>query len=359
VLTYPDLLPPTADSVLTPLLPPPSIDYADPDLESTRVLNVQIGVERAVDSHLSISALYTHNRSENLRTGGFFSTPWDRNVSCDPGTVEGCRITATSAFIPASQFDQFGRTIDGFNLPRLDPGLGIANAISSFGKARYHALLLQVKHTFNEHFQFGVNYTVSHNEDNASSDRDTDAFNGPSDPFKFLELDYGRSQLDIRSRLSAFGYFELPGDIQFSTIVASHSGRAFPVWSGLCSDPGVVAPVGMAGVTGSGYQFQDALQCSNNFNPIRPVVDGVLLPRYPIRNEGLFNWDVRAGKAFSVGAENVKLRLTVEVFNLTDAKNFFTNPTAARNAILDDPTFRRRDQFVSTRSAQLGLQLQW
>ncbi|MDA2913520.1 TonB-dependent receptor, partial [Acidobacteriia bacterium AH_259_A11_L15] len=156
-LSYPDL------AVVTPfvesLLPPPAIDYADPDLESVRVLNIQIGVEREIVPDLSISGTYTYNRSENLRTGGFFSTPWDRNVFCDPATVTGCVITATSATIPASQFDQFGRTIDAFNLPRLDPGLGITNAITSFGKARYHAFLLQVKKTFSDRFQFGINYT--------------------------------------------------------------------------------------------------------------------------------------------------------------------------------------------------------
>ena len=359
VLTYPDLLPSAADETLTALLPPPAIDYADPDLEIVRVFNFQVGVEREIVPNLSISATYTNNRSENLRTGGFFSTPWDRNVFCDPATVTGCQIAATSAFIPASQFDQFGRTIDAFNLPRLDPGLGIANAISSFGKGRYHAFLLQVKKTFNDRFQLGINYTVSRNSDNASSDRDTDAFNGPSDPFKFLELDLGRSQLDIRSQLSAFGYFLLPADIEFGTIIAARSGRAFPVWSSLCSDPGVVAPFGFGGVTGLGFQFQDAFQCSNNLNPIRPVVGGELLPRYPIRNDYLFNWDIRFGRALPLGTDRLKLRVTFEIFDLTNTKNFFTNPTAARNAILGDPTFRQKDQFVSTRSAQFGLKLEW
>ena len=359
VLTYPELLPSAADATLTALLPPPAIDYADPNLQSVRVLNFQGGVEREIIPSLSISATYTHNSSENLRTGGFFSTPWDRNVFCDPVTVAGCKINANSAFIPASQFDKYGRTIDAFNLPRLDPSLGITNAISSFGKGRYDALLVQVKKTFNHHFQMGINYALSTNKDNTSSDRDTNAFNGPSDPFKFLQLDYGRSQLDIRSHLSAYGYFVLPGNVHFSTILTARSGRAFPVWGSLCSDPGVVAPSGLGGTTGMGYQFQDAQQCSNNFDPVRPIVDGELLPRYPIRNDGLFNWDVRFGRAFPLGTNRLKLRVTFEVFDLTDTKNFFTSPTAARDAILGDPTFRQKNQFASTRSAQVGLKLQW
>ncbi|HXH49853.1 MAG TPA: TonB-dependent receptor [Terriglobia bacterium] len=359
VLTYPDLLPSAADATLAALVPPPAIEYADPNLQSVRVLNFQAGVEREIVPSLSVSATYTQNRSENLRTGGFFSTPWDRNVFCDPATIAGCQINATSAFIPGSQFDQYGRTIDAFNLPRLDPGLGIANEISSFGKGRYHALLVQVRKAFSDRFQLGINYSVSGNKDNASSDRDTDAFNGPSDPFKFLVLDYGRSQLDIRSHLTAYGYFVLPWDLHFSTIFTARSGRAFPVWGSLCSDPGVVAPFGLGGATGMGFQFQDAQQCSNNFDPIRPVVSGELLSRYPIRNDGLFNWDIRLGRAFPLGTDRLKLRVTFEVFDLTDRKNFFTSPTAARDAILGDPTFRQRNQFVSTRSAQIGLKLDW
>ncbi|MEE8199855.1 MAG: hypothetical protein V3R29_01685, partial [Candidatus Acidoferrales bacterium] len=139
--------------------------------------------------------------------------------------------------------------------------------------------------------------------------------------------------------------------------IAARSGRAFPVWSSLCSDPGVVAPFGFAGVTGLGFQFQDCFQSSNNFNPIRPVVGGELLPRYPQRNDNLVNWDIRFGRAFPLGTERLNLRVTFEVFNVTNSENFFTNPTLGRNAILGDTDFRRKDSFISTRAAQFGLKL--
>lgn len=334
-LSYPDILPSTGDPCAS--AGPPSIDYVDPDFESARVFNIQFGVEREILPDLSISATYTHNRSENLRTGGFFSTPWDRNL--DPTGVT---------------FDAFGRTIGAFNLPRLDPTIDNANAIASFGKARYHALILQVKKTYRQRYQFGINYAVSKNRDNATSDRDTDAFNGPSDPFNFLAIDYGRSQLDITHQFSAYGYFLLPADIEFSTRISARSGRAFPVWSSLCTDPGVVAPFGLGG-TGAPFSYQNSFQCSNNFNQIRPVVNGELLPRYPIRNDNLANWDIRFGRAFPLRGERLKLRATFEIFNVTDSQNFFTNPTGGLNAIGGSTTFRQRDQFTSTRAAQFGL----
>ena len=69
----------------------------------------------------------------------------------------------------------------GFNLPRLDPNVGIANAIASFGEAEYHAFILQLKKALGDRTQFGMNYALSNNQDNATSDRDSDAYFGPSD----------------------------------------------------------------------------------------------------------------------------------------------------------------------------------
>jgi hypothetical protein len=293
----------------------------------------------------SFSATYTHNRSENLRTGGFFSTPWDRNLDPTGVILNSIGQSTTDGLNPT------------FNLPRLAANIDNANAVASFGKARYHALIFQLKKTYSHRYQLGVNYVVSTNKDNSSSDRDTDAFNGPSDPFNSLALDYGRSQLDIRHRFTFYSYIMLPWDIEFSNVVSARTGRAFPVWGNTCSDPGVVAPFGLEG-TGSPFHYRNSFQCSNNFDQIRPVGGGnEVLARYPTRNNAFFNWDFRIGREFPLGSEKVKLRATFEVFDLFDHKNFFTNPTAGRNAILGDSDFRQRDQFQTTRTAQFGLKI--
>jgi hypothetical protein len=291
--------------------------FADPDLRSARVLNLQVGVEREIARNFSISGTYSYNRSEHLRTGGFNSAPWDR-------TVNPTGVT----------FDQFGRSIGpgstlAFAIPRLPqsinpvnglPVISGASALSSFGRARYHAFILQAKKTFGHNYQFGVNYTVSKNDDNATTDRDSDAFFGPSDPFN-LELDYGRSQLDIRHQFSAYGYFLLPLKIEFSTFVSARSGRAYPAYRGFCP--------------GTGYQ--DGFQCSNFFiSAIRPVVNGALLPRFPFRNTDFAQWDVRLGREFPF-YERLKLRFTAEAFNLTNRNNAFSVTTgASRNGVCNN-----------------------
>lgn len=314
-LTYPnrldsDLDPADpADQAILAGLPPPNIVFADPDLESARVMNFQVGVEREIVSNLSVSATYVHNRSENLRTGGFNSSPWDRTL--DPAGVT---------------FDSLGRTVGGFSIPRLPqslvetfPGSGVfrpvingANVVSSFGRGRYHAFLLQLKTGSRKNYQFQVNYTLSFNKDNATTDRDTDAFFGPSDPFN-LDLDYGTSQLDIRHNFRAFGSFTLPAKIEFSTTLIARSGRAFPVYRGFCPNA----------------DFNDGFQCANFFlDQIRPAATGGgVVERFPFRNRGFFNWDVRFARSFNLGKERVKLRPSLEIFNLTNRDNSFSTTT--------------------------------
>jgi hypothetical protein len=298
-----------ADQAILAGLSPPNIVFADPDLESARVMNFQVGLEREIVPNFSLSATYVHNRSENLRTGGFNSSPWDRTL--DPSGVT---------------FDSLGRTVGGFSIPRLTqsqvetfPGSGVfrpviggANVVASFGRARYHAVILQAKKAFSQKYQFHVNYTLSYNKDNATTDRDTDAFFGPSDPFN-LELDYGTSQLDIRHQFRAFAYFLLPAKIEFSTSFGARSGRAFPVYRGFCPNP----------------DFTDGFQCANFFlDQIRPAATGGgVVERFPFRNHSFFNWDVRFGRAFGLGSERVKLRTTLEIFNLTNRNNAFSTTT--------------------------------
>ncbi|MBI4462294.1 MAG: TonB-dependent receptor [Acidobacteria bacterium] len=347
-LTYPNTLPLAAPAVILPLLPPPNITFADPELESARVFNLQFGVEREIVPDLSISGTYTHNRSQNLRTGGFNSTPWDRTI--DPTGVT---------------FDSFGRTVGGFNptgcpqfavqgncrLPQSinpvtgNPVIGGASGLSSFGRGRYHAFILQVKKTYSHRHQFQINYVLSKNEDNATTDRDADAFFGPSDPFN-LDLDFGRSQLDIRHQFRAYAYFLLPADIEFSTIITARSGRAYPAYRtfGFCPD----------------VDFIDGFQCANFFlAQIRPVDGSRLLPRFPFRNQDFVQWDIRFGRAFALGTERARVRFTFEVFNLMDKNNAFSTTTGfSTNAVLPASVFggpERRDGPTLPINAQFGI----
>jgi len=307
ILKYPGRLPSKLPPALASLIPPPNITYVDPDFQSARVLNIQVGVEHEIARDFSVSASYSYNRSENLRIGGFNSTPYDRTI--DPAGVTHDSFGRSIG--PAAPGCTVGLAFCIRRLPQSTSPISGANALTTFGRARYHAFILQAKKIFSHSYQFGANYTLSKNEDNASTDRDSDAFFGPSDPFN-LDLDFGRSQLDIRHQFSAYGYFLLPLKIEFSTFISAHSGRAYPAYRGFCP--------------GTGYQ--SGFQCSNFFiSAIRPALSsGGLLPRFPFRNTDFAQWDVRLGREFPI-YERLKLRFTVEAFNLTNRSNAFSDTT--------------------------------
>ncbi|MGH9862488.1 MAG: TonB-dependent receptor, partial [Candidatus Acidiferrales bacterium] len=340
-LNYPDLLPSavsppdfcTFEQSLDPgtvcnnVLPPPQIRYADPSLESPRVFNFQAGLEREFFPNFSISATYSYNRSDDLRIGSFFENRYDRN------------------FVPpsaASDFDQFGRVITN-SCParptpgplagcRLDPTLGVVDALTSFGRARYHAFIFQAKKALSNHYQFGINYTWSTNKDNVTSDRDTDSVFPPTDPFN-LDLDYGRGQLDVRHQLSAYLYAELPGKIDISTQFRARSGLTFPAYGGVCGTADTNGDANCGSFVGT-------------YDPDRPVVSSGLLPRFPARQPSFSTWDFRVGRDF--GSERAKVRLTFEIFDLLNDHNAFCASGIGNANVFGDPNFGCRATGLDT-----------
>jgi hypothetical protein len=339
-LCYPDILPSKASPALQSLLGPPLIRYADPDLQSARVVNIQVGVEHEIVRNFSVSGTYSFNRSDNLRVGGFHNGRWDRNL-----------VPPTKA----SDFDQFGRAVHlatlcpdftSFTPCRLDPTLGITDDLGTFARARYHAFILQVKKNFSHRHQFGINYVWSKNEDNAANDRDTDFFWAPSDPFN-LDIDYGRSQLDITHQFTAYAVIQLPLDIWFSTSVRARSGAPLAAYISPCFVP--------AFDTNGDRNFTEGFL----HNVDRPIANGQLVPRYPARQPKFGLWDVRVGRDFALGIERLKLRFSADVFNVTNAKNAFTRGgfDASDNVVFGSSTYGILDRVSGSTSAQFGLKL--
>lgn len=329
-LTFPNILPDASPPCIGPV--PPLIRYADPGLSIPRTLNVQVGIEHEVAKNFSFSATYTYARSDNLRIGGFWNSRYDRNF-IPPGDP---------ADLIVNDFDSFGRVINVLARGRLDPTIGTADALTSFGRARYHSVTIQAKKTFSNRYQFGANYIWSKNDDNVSNDRDTDAYFSPSDPFN-LDADYGRGQLDMSHQFTSYAVFFLPHGFQFSTSMRARSGAAFPVFAGFCGSADANADGVCSGV--------------GAYDPDRPVVGGALLPRYAERQPGFFTWDIRFGKEFNF-AERHHLRATFEVFNLTNHHNFFSEPISggsSSNAILGSSTFKQLDRTDAPINAQIGI----
>ena len=315
-VTFPAVLPSTITpgSSLAALVGPPAISYVDPGFENPRVLQITASVTRQV-AGMSLEAGYMHSESRNLRIGGFRATSWDRNLA-----------------VP-TRFDQFGRGVAVLAGGRPDGTIAQANALASFGHGRYQALTISLSKPLTSRWQFYANYTLAKSMGNGSTERDTEAVFGPSDPFN-LEADYGINELDERHQIKSYLVATLPGDVTLASTWSAGSGLAFPVYSSTdLNGDGVV---------------------NDGLHPDRPIVDGRLLPRFPYHQPAWATWDVRAAKGRTLAAK-ARVQLFLEVFNLLNAGNTYADPRT--QAILGSPNFRVKNRTLGPRLAQLGMRI--
>lgn len=249
-------------------------------------MNTTATFELKLARNYTVSTTYVYAKSDFLRTGGFSSTQWNRN------------------FTKLGE-DQFGRAILG---PPLDPTIGPAYANGSSSRGNFHQVVVNLTRQFADGFQFFVNYAWSQNKDNASSERDTDTFFGPQDPFD-IELDYGRNGLDIPHQFKASATAELPGGFRVGGLFIARSGVPYPAYI-------------LEDTNGDGVANQV-------FSNDRPVVNGSsLLERYPARQPAFYQLDLRVSKEFGVG-DGRELELLAEFFNVLNHDNLFSNPNVS------------------------------
>ncbi len=330
---FPDSLSPGDPT--SEFLGPPGISYMDPDFRNPRVSNFTTGLEYQIAPNWTASANYAFSHSERLRTGGFGSTAWQRNVVVDHVDEFG-----RSILVPSPVF--FGP------LPH-DPTIGPANALASLSRGNYHQIAFNLTRRFADRYQFFVNYSWQQNKDNASSERDSETFFGPQDPFN-LDLDYARNALDITHNFKFAGVAQLPYGITVSSTLIARSGLPYPAY--------IIDDINGDGVSNQGFGSND-----------RPVVNNsFLLERYPVNQPSYFAIDLRVSKEFALaGRQNVEV--LAEIFNLFDTDNLFSNPNISGfvNTNLTRPpqpgdigptgaAYRTLDQ-ISPGSAPFGVQL--
>jgi hypothetical protein len=288
-----------------------STNYVDPSFRNPRVSNLTVGVEHSFASNWSVSVNYAFVHSTDLRTGGFSTTNWYRNF-IPGGTDSFGRTLLEGSATPIMGTNSLGQSIvtgySQFANP-LDPTIFATNELASFDHGNYHELVAALNKRFAHHYQFFANYTWSRNFANASSERDTETFFGPQDPFN-LNLDYGRDGLDITHSFKSGIVADLPWGFTWSTNIIGHSGIAYPAYLTVDTNgDGVV----------NQFSFND-----------RPEVQlgsgsPFLLPDYPGRQPYFFNWDMRISKDLKLN-ERYSLRFSADFFNVTNASNLYSDP---------------------------------
>jgi carboxypeptidase family protein len=261
-------------------------NYDDPKLRNPRVMNTTATFELNLSKNYTLTATYVYAKSDFLRTGGFSSTQWNRN------------------FIKAGE-DKFGRAILG---GPLDPTIAAALANGSSSRGNFNQVVVNLTRAWANRYQFFVNYAWSQSKDNASSERDTDTFFSPQDPFN-IELDYGRNALDIPHQFKAAFTAELGAGFRLGAAFIARSGVPYPAY--------ILADTNGDGVGNSGF--------SND----RPVVnDSFLLERYPARQPSFYQLDFRLSKEFSLG-QGRAIEILAEFFNVLNNENLYSNPNVS------------------------------
>ena len=315
--TFPSSLPISSSDLCAsgpPFIGCPAIEYADPALRNPRVSNLTVGIEHQFSNEWTVSVNYAYMHSTHLKTGGFSTSNWQRNLVPIATDQFGRSILAstgdpvTGGFTcPANGVFVFG----GEPMPldcTLTPFSG-ALELASFSRGNYDQFTVSVNKRFGHHYQWFANYTWSRNYSNDSSERDTDTFFGTQDPFN-IDIDYGRNGLDVTHQFKSGIVVDLPHGFKWDSNFIAHSGLPYPAYSG-------------ADLNGDGV----INQFSNNDRPVVQIGSGspYLLPRYPARQPDFFTWDMRLSKDFKLG-ERYSLSLVADIFNLTNRGNLYSNP---------------------------------
>jgi hypothetical protein len=297
-----------------PFIGCPAIEYADPALRNPRVSNFTVGVEHQFTGEWTVAVNYAYMHSTHLKTGGFSTSNWQRNL-VPIGTDQFGRAIlgstgdpATGGFVcPANGVFVFGGEPTPLDCT-LTPFSG-ALELASFSRGNYSQLTASMNKRFGHHYEWFANYTWSRNYSNDSSERDTDTFFGGQDPFN-INIDYGRNGLDITHQFKSGIVVDLPYGFKWDANFIAHSGLPYPAYSS-------------ADLNGDGVINQFA----NNDRPVVQLGSGqpFLLTRYPARQPDFFTWDMRLSKDFKF-KERYNLSLVADIFNLTNRANLYSNP---------------------------------
>ena len=276
-----------------------------------------IGLERQLGEHISAEAdyVFTGNRAVLV--------PFDENVSYNPATGLPYRFTDLTK--------------------RPYPNWGSVSTRQSIGQSNYHALQLAATKRMSQHWQAAMTYTLNYqyNLQNAPIKQGcqyaiTLQANGSPTCSVPVTLDPGLKQEwyltgDQRHRITFNGIWEVGHGVQLSGLY-------------LYGDNGWATP-------GSGVDFLATGTSSANTSRYRG--DGTLIARNAFDLPAMQRVDLRLQKRFTF-SKKVRLDAMVELFNVTNHRNFGTFTLVETNANYGRPE-QNLNVAYAPRMAQFGV----
>ncbi len=291
----------------------PRVFGFDPTFRNPRSFQAAVTIDRRFGG-LSLSAGFVRNSAWKLQRR------LDRNL-----------------FPPA--VDATGMPV--FRKQRPDPSVGQLSINESSAHSSYDGLVATAAWQAGRHLQLQAHYTLAHNQDDDSNERNYSKEFALS-PFD-LSIERSWSKQDVRHNGNLAAVYGLPAGLSLSIALIARSGLPY------------TAVVGF-----------DTQNDGNDEND-RAILDGRVAGRNSRRQPGFLDLDFRLARAWSFGRES-RLELLVDVFNATKAsnRNYGSDgvsefglpeaPVATAGQPLYAPSTAR---FGGPRQLQVGIRLLW
>jgi hypothetical protein len=288
----------------------PGISIVDKDFKNPQSLQLNAGVEHELLPLLAVGASFNYAKTKYL------SRFTDPNVDFSFTTNEEGR-----------------RIYGGIGSPnRPFPTLGQVLTTESSGRSEYKALVLTLNKRYANRWQFQGNWVIS--EDKSDDDNERDPFTVRYADLLDLESEYSLSDRHSRNRMNLFGLVDLPGDIQFTTLVQYRSPNP---------------------TTGSDLIGQD-VNNDGQANDRRYVGGRDVGRNQNEKDNAFFTLDLRVAKFFRLRSGQ-SFEALVEVFNLTNSENNIVSQISG--GLLFDFSGTIRSGTGDPRQAQVGLRFRF
>jgi outer membrane receptor for ferrienterochelin and colicin len=159
----------------------------DRDYGNPRVYSVNVGFDRELVPDVAAYVDFTVAKSVHLTRFLNYNVHGTAAAATQPATRDTTTYVGTNPFSPA---------------------LGDLFVVNSRGHGLYRGATFGVRKRFSRRYQFEGNYVIAKDMDDDSNERDP--FTDRSFNFYDLSQDYGPSDRDIRHKVNAFTYAELP-----------------------------------------------------------------------------------------------------------------------------------------------------
>ena len=307
-----------------------AITFAAPNMRNPYTEQLDVAIERALPSQMSLTVGYIMNRGKRLFTV--------RDLNIGPLSSQVYDFTIlNSNFQPSGQV---------YSTPlyllanRVDSRYGHINQVENGGKQWYDAMTVQWNKRFNGTFQAGATYTWSHElDENQESGSNAIFFSsGPMGLYNgAYSLDKGNGNLDQRHRFNAT-IIARPKFMKSNNAFAKNvvNGWELAGIATLASSRPIFESVPFSSTTNLPQAFTGSLDGLGGDNRVP------FLPNNPLHSDPITRGDARLSKTFLI-TERTPLTLLFEVFNLTNTMSntgvITTGYTAANKGTAAVPNF--------------------